>query len=96
MLTNSRSGAGIPELADMIMEHRKYLVESGELEIRGLQRSKDELRELMKFKLTQELLQKLQGKPEYEQAIRRIARREEDPYSVAERLIAEFLFKESR
>jgi LAO/AO transport system kinase len=96
MLTNSRTGEGISELADKILEHRTYLIESGELEVRGLQRSKDELRELMKFKLTQELLQKLQDKPEYEQAIRRIASREEDPYSVAERLIAEFLFKESR
>lgn len=96
LLTNSRSGEGIAELADKIVEHHLHLVESGEMETRGLQRTKDELRELMKFKLTQELLQKLQGRPEYEKAIRRIANREEDPYSVAERLIAEFLFKESR
>ncbi len=96
LLTNSRSGEGIPELADTILKHHQHLVDSGEMKKRGLQKSKDELRELMKFKLTQELLQKLQGRPEYEKAIERIASREEDPYSVAERLIAEFLFKESR
>jgi LAO/AO transport system kinase len=96
MLTNSRKGEGIHELANKIIEHHTFLVESGEMETRGLQKTKDELKELMKFKLTQELLQKLQGRPEYEKAIKRIASRKEDPYSVAERLIAEFLFDESR
>jgi len=96
LLTNSRKGDGIPELVDTILEHRKYLEESGELQKKGLQRSRDELEELMKYKLTQELSLKLQGKPEYEKAIELIAKREKDPYTVAEKLIAEFLFSESR
>ena len=96
LLTNSRNGDGIPELADKILEHLAYLKESGMLEKKGLQRSKDELEELMKYKLTQELSQKLQGQPEYEKAIERIAKRKQDPYTVAEQLIAEFLFSESR
>ena len=96
MLTNSRKGEGIPELVDTIIEHLKYLKESGEYKKKGLQRSKDELQELMKYKLTKELSLKLQGQPEYEKAIEMIAKREKDPYSVAEKLIAEFLFSESR
>jgi LAO/AO transport system kinase len=96
MLTNCRKGEGITELADMIVSHREHLVSSGEMEIRGLKRSRDELEDIMRFKLTQELCQKLQGRPEYENAIKRIAGRKEDPYTVAERLIAEFLFDESR
>jgi LAO/AO transport system kinase len=96
MLTNSRSGEGVAELADKIIEHLKYLKESGMLEQKGLQRSRDELQELMKYKLTQELSQKLRGRPEYEKAIKRIAKRKQDPYTVAEQLIAEFLFSESR
>ncbi|MHA2320822.1 MAG: methylmalonyl Co-A mutase-associated GTPase MeaB [Candidatus Thorarchaeota archaeon] len=67
LLTNSRSGEGVTELADKILEQ-----------------------------LTRELYQKLEGQPEYEAAIKKIATRKEDPYSVAERLIAEFLFSESR
>ena len=96
MLTNSRKGDGIPELVDTIIEHLKYLKESGDYQKKGLQRSRDELQELMKYKLTQELSLKLQGKPEYEKAIKLIAKRKTDPYSVAEKLIAEFLFSESR
>lgn len=96
MLTNSRTGDGVKELADKTIEHLEFLKESGEYEQKGLKRSRDELQELMKYKLTQELLQKLEGQPEYEAAIKKIVMRKEDPYSVAERLIAEFLFSESR
>ena len=96
LLTNSRSGDGIPELVDTILAHLKHLKETGLLQKKGLQRSRDELHELMKYKLTQELSLKLRGKPEYEEAIKLIAKREKDPYSVAEKLIAEFLFSEIR
>jgi LAO/AO transport system kinase len=96
MLTNSRKGSGIAELVDTIIAHLKYLKESGDYQKKGLQRSRDELQELMKYKLTQELSLKLQGKPEYEKAIELIAKREMDPYTVAEKLIAEFLFSETR
>jgi LAO/AO transport system kinase len=96
LLTNSRTGDGILELADKILEHLQFLKKSGLLEEKGLKRSRDELHELMRYKLTRELYQKLEGQPEYEAAIKKIASRKEDPYSVAERLIAEFLFSESR
>ena len=96
LLTNSRTGDGIAELADSILAHLNYLKESGDLEKKGLQRSRDELHEIMKYKLTQELSLKLQGKPEYEKAIKLIAKREKDPYTVAEQLITEFLFSEIR
>jgi LAO/AO transport system kinase len=96
ILTNSRSGEGVTELANKILEHLQFLKDSGQLEQKGLKRSRDELQDLMRYKLTRELYQKLEGQPEYEAAIKKIASRKEDPYSVAERLIAEFLFSESR
>ena len=96
VLTNSRSGEGIPELVDKILDHLKHLKETGLWKKKGIQRSRDELQELMKYKLTKELSQKIQGKPEYEKAIELIAKRKLDPYTVAEQLIAEFLFNETR
>ena len=96
MLTNSRTGDGVNELADKIIEHLGFLKESGQYEQKGLKRIRDELQELMKYKLTQELYQKLEGQPEYEAAIKKIAKRKEDPYTLAEKLIADFLFSESR
>ncbi len=93
ILTNGRTGEGITELVDMIEEHFAYLASSGQLEARGLRRSREELEQLMEYKLTRELLSTLRGRPEYENAIREIALRREDPYTVAERLITEFLVK---
>ncbi|MCF2136738.1 MAG: methylmalonyl Co-A mutase-associated GTPase MeaB [Candidatus Thorarchaeota archaeon] len=96
VLTNGRTGEGIPELVDKIEEHMKYLIESGTLEQKGLQRSREELEQLMEYRLTQELLRHLQDRPEYDDAIRKIAKRDDDPYTVAQRLIAEFLAGYSR
>ncbi len=91
--TNAQTGEGVPELVNKIEDHFKYLADSGQLEARGLRRSREELEELMEYKLTQELLSSLRGSPEYEEAIKKIAQRKDDPYSVAQRLIAEFLVK---
>lgn len=94
--TNARSGEGLDELVVEIHNHMKYLKQSGLLEERSLVRSRDELEQIMEYKLTRELLAKLQGRSEYEEAIQKIAKRTDDPYSVAERLIAKFLFEASR
>ncbi|MBD3406535.1 MAG: methylmalonyl Co-A mutase-associated GTPase MeaB [Candidatus Lokiarchaeota archaeon] len=89
--TNGRTGEGIPELVDKIDEHMDYLKSSGMLEHKGLQRSREELEQIMEYKLTRELMTKLQGTDEFEKAIEQIAKRDADPYTIAERLIAEFL-----
>ncbi len=93
LLTNARSGEGISELVDTIGEHIEYLRSSGLLEERGLQRSKDELEQIMEYKLTHQLLTELRGRPEYDEAISKIAERTEDPYTVAEKLVTDFLLK---
>lgn len=91
LLTNANTGEGVPELVDKINEHMQYLIESGMLKKRGLERSREELEQLMKYKLTRELLMKLQGTEEFERAIQMIADRKADPYTIAERLILDFL-----
>ncbi len=95
ILTNARSGEGIVELVDKIQEHYEYLMNSDTLSERGIRRSKEDLEQLMEYKLTLELLTKLRGTPEYEEAIKRIAQRKDDPYSVAEKLISKFLTDQS-
>jgi len=91
ILTNGRTGEGIADLVDKIDEHTTYLSKSGQFEQKGLRRSREELEQLVEYKLTRELLTHLRDSPDYEDAIKKIAARKEDPYSVAERLITEFL-----
>lgn len=94
--TNARTGEGVENLIEELRNHMNYLKQSGLLEERSLIRSRDELEQIMEYKLTRELLTKLQGRPEYEEAIQKIAKRTDDPYSVAERLISKFLFEASQ
>jgi LAO/AO transport system kinase len=89
--TNARKNEGITELVDEVTDHMEYLRASGELEERELQRSREELEDIMRYRLTRELLAKFQDSPEYAAAIQKIACRSDDPYSVAQRMIAEFL-----
>ncbi|MHA2140173.1 MAG: methylmalonyl Co-A mutase-associated GTPase MeaB [Candidatus Thorarchaeota archaeon] len=96
VLTNARSGEGISDLVEKIGDHIKFLDESGLLAQKDLKRSRDELEDLMKYKLTRTLLDRLRDEPEFAKAIDRIAKRNEDPYTVAERLIADFLVKSSK
>jgi LAO/AO transport system kinase len=96
ILTNARSGEGITELVETIGEHIEFLKKSGLMEKKDLKRSQEELEDLMRYRLTRKLLDRLRGEPEYTKAIDRIAKRNEDPYTVAERLIAEFLVKSSK
>ena len=96
ILTNARSGEGITDLVDKIGEHIEFLKKSGLMEKKDLKRSQEELEDLMRYRLTRKLLDRLRDEPEYAEAIDRIAKRNEDPYTVAERLIAEFLVKSSK
>lgn len=93
ILTNARTGEGIPELVEKIGDHMKFLTKSGSLNQKHIARSREELESLMKYKLTRKLFEQLCDAPEYAEAITKIAERNEDPYTVAERLIAEFLVK---
>jgi LAO/AO transport system kinase len=96
ILTNARSGEGIAELVNKIAEHNEFLKKSGLREKKDLKRSQEELEDLMKYKLTRKLLDRLRDEPEYAEAISRIAKRNADPYTIAEKLIADFLVKSSK
>ncbi|MFO7836975.1 MAG: methylmalonyl Co-A mutase-associated GTPase MeaB [Candidatus Thorarchaeota archaeon] len=94
--TNSRTGEGVEQLVEKIGEHMRYLKATGLLEEKGLERSREELEDIMEYKLTQELLGKLRGSAEYEEAITKIAKRDNDPYTIAEKLIVKFLAQQEK
>ena len=69
ILTNARSGEGIPELVDKIGEHIEFLKKSGLMERKDLKRSQEELEDLMKYRLTRKLLDRLRDEPEYAEVV---------------------------
>ena len=76
---------GITELLTALEQHRAFLIESGELMKREEQRAKTELVEVLRERLLRVALAKLAGQgAQLDDLAARIARREVDPYTVAD------------
>lgn len=86
-LTVATEEKGISNLADMIEEHYEFLKNSGKLEEEKVERAKEELQ----VTLSHRLLAKIEGDPnlasQFDDLVRKIARKEIDPHSAAEKLL---------
>jgi len=81
-------GDGVEELVAAIQAHWQYQCDSGLGEQRGRERAAEELHRILRHVLLQRLLDQIPRRS-LEDAVERIVTREEDPYSAAERLIAD-------
>jgi LAO/AO transport system kinase len=81
-------GDGVRELLEKIWEHSKYL-ESGVSVSRYSAHVEAELLEVLKQRIAQRLLNDLQRKGTLDVMLKRILAREIDPYSAADKIIAE-------
>jgi len=88
--TTAITGEGTPELLDKINEHKNYL-ESGALKMRRRQTIQAELVEAIKEKATESILNYLKQRGKLDDIVDKILMRKTDPYSAAERLLAERL-----
>jgi LAO/AO transport system kinase len=89
-------GDGTNELLEKIEEHKKYLESGAALSLRYMEHVEVELFEALKQKIAQSILNELRRKGELDEVLQRICRRETDPYSAAEKIIAQKLRKTER
>jgi LAO/AO transport system kinase len=88
---------GIAELAATLEQHRAYLTTGGQLLQREARRARQEFVELLREKLVSRALAQLEAEQGNLDALaERIARRVEDPYTLAEELAARIVARESR
>ena len=88
--TTAITGEGTPELLDKINEHKNYL-ESGALKIRRRQIIQAELVEAIREKATESIVNYLKQRGKLDDIVNKILMRKTDPYSAADRLLAERL-----
>jgi LAO/AO transport system kinase len=86
--TVATQGQGIAELAQAIFAHRAHLDQQGLRQTRQRERSRALFLELLQEQGTRRLLERASANGTLEQTIERIARRETDPYSAVEELLA--------
>ncbi|MDH7489628.1 MAG: methylmalonyl Co-A mutase-associated GTPase MeaB [Anaerolineae bacterium] len=79
-------GDGVPDLVDRVEAHYDHLRDSGLLARKEEERVRDELVALLQHELTQALLASLRP-GELDEWVRRVARREADPYAAAQSLV---------
>jgi LAO/AO transport system kinase len=87
--TEAIDNVGVTELLDVIIKHREYLIDSGDsinLRMRR-DRTRDELQEMLKARLVNEVFEKLIATGKFEEAVDSILNGETDPYTASERLI---------
>jgi LAO/AO transport system kinase len=86
--TVASTGDGIPELVDAIDEHYAWLREEGRLDERRLKRARLQLREIALEEVRRRFASIGEGEL-VDKLARQVADRELDPYSAADRLLAE-------
>jgi LAO/AO transport system kinase len=79
---------GIVELADAVAEHRRYLEESDGLERCHLDQARSQVLALLRQRLLGDLLRSPKAADLLERLVEEVARREIDPYTAADRLVA--------
>ncbi len=82
------TGEGAAELWDAVCAHRDHCTASGELEARRAARTQSEFEEIVRASIAERVAEITQG-PAAAQLRERLARRELDPYTVAEALLDE-------
>ncbi len=92
--TVATTGQGVDELADAIMEHRRYLEEKGLLEKKVRERILAELQEIINRRVERTVAHALQEDPEMAELVRKMVEtREIDPHSGASMVIKHLLRK---
>lgn len=85
--TISTDGQGMPDLWQEVERHQQFLRETGEAETRRSRHLQEEVLDIVRDRLFQRLLADIQHGRHAEE-LERVAARDEDPYSAAERIIS--------
>ncbi|SDE77775.1 methylmalonyl Co-A mutase-associated GTPase MeaB [Halorientalis regularis] len=85
--TVAKRGDGLDELLSVLDDHREYLVESGQLEVKARNRYAAEIRRLLREDTADLLAEEIEERGGLDQFVDRVLDRETDPYAVADELL---------
>jgi LAO/AO transport system kinase len=89
--TEAILGKGIPELVDGIYRHRRALEQSQGLEKKLKERTKTTFLEILETEVMSHFIEKMEKEGEWDKIIDDLMNRRMDPYSLAEKIMAEQL-----
>src|SRR5205823_4228730 len=86
--TVATDGTGVPELIEQIAAHRAFLERTGAWRQRRADNARRQVRAIVQDRVIQRLLH-VTDRPEWDARFAAIAKREQDPYSVADDVLRE-------
>lgn len=95
MKTIARDGEGIKELLDKAESHFKWLIESGHLKEKGVERSREELFQIIGEKIEKVVIDNVDGSV-IDELSKKVANKEIDPYTAANELLTRIGFKDKK
>ena len=88
--TIARDNVGVAEVVEYILEHMKYLRDSGKFEAVMKERTSREFLEIVKDNLSKYILERAIDKGEFETLVEKIVARQIDPYTAADKILEPF------
>jgi LAO/AO transport system kinase len=82
----ARDGSGISELADSLAQHRRFLIESGEIQKLRKRQARSQIESILKDELLRAAIRESGGEASLESAADRVAARQTDPRTAAREL----------
>jgi LAO/AO transport system kinase len=83
----STSGEGVPELVEVIQNHHKHLLETGEIQENRFRRCSAQLETIVEHSFLRKLFVDPEERKLFLQLVEEVNARKTDPYTAAERLI---------
>jgi LAO/AO transport system kinase len=85
--TQANEGHGVPDLMEAIAEHQRFLLQEGYASSRYEERVRQRFVAELQNMLLEEVMKKISEKDYLEKVIQDLVRKEDDPYSKAERVV---------
>jgi LAO/AO transport system kinase len=88
---NSLAGENIPEFIKLIEKHKKFLTDKNQLIKRLDMKYKNEILDILKYKLTKNFEDLIYYNPKIDEYIKNIISKKADPYTVSEEIFKKFV-----
>lgn len=89
--TIASKNEGIPELVESLEDHFEFLEDSGELEIRRAERTRNEITNMVQEQVGRYVMDKLTSTGEFNQLVADVHERKNDPYTVVDSIMNKVL-----
>ncbi len=89
--TIASQGEGVKDVIDALADHRKYLEESGLMEVRRRERVRSEMLEMIHDQVSRHVMKTITETGDFTNCVDQVYKRENDPFTVVDSIVANII-----